>query len=74
MIDTVSKLVTTCTFEKVDASKSPVFDVEYLFLQIRGKSVGDSVEINVTCPDDGETNVPVKLNLSEVSIQMTNDQ
>ena len=73
MIDTVSKLVTTCTFEKVDASKSPVFDVEYLFLQIRGKSVGDSVEIKITCPDDGETSVPVKLNLSEVSIQMTND-
>ena len=38
MIDTVSKLVTTCTFEKVDASKSPVFDVEYLFMLYDGIS------------------------------------
>ena len=73
IIDTISKLVTTCTFEKINATKSPVFDVEYLFLQIRGKSVGENVEIRVTCPDDKKTQVPVKLNLSDVSVQMTND-
>ena len=73
IIDTISKLVTTCTFEKINATKSPVFDVEYLFLQIRGKSVGENVEIRVTCPDDKKTQVPVKLNLSDISVQMTND-
>ena len=46
----------------------PTFDIEYLFLNIRGKSVGESVELIVTCPDDGETTVPVKVYIDEINV------
>jgi len=45
------------------------FDIEYLFLNIRGKSIGESVDILVTCPDDGETQVPVIVNLDEIEVK-----
>ena len=46
----------------------PTFDIEYLFLNIRGKSVGESVDLIVTCPDDGETTVPVKVYIDEIEV------
>ena len=50
--------------------KLPSFDVEYIFLKIRGKSVGDKVKLNLLCPDDNETRVDVDVDLSEVNVQM----
>ena len=47
----------------------PTFDIEYLFLNIRGKSVGEDIEVNLICPDDGKTQVPVTINIDEVKIQ-----
>ena len=47
-----------------------MFDIEYIFLQIRGKSVGETVELNVLCPDDGETSVSVKLAIDDINITM----
>jgi len=47
----------------------PTFDIEYLFLNIRGKSVGEEVEVNILCPDDEETSVPVKINIDEIKVQ-----
>ena len=47
----------------------PTFDIEYLFLNIRGKSVGEEVEVNIIAPDDGETEVPVKINLDDIQIK-----
>ena len=47
----------------------PTFDIEYLFLNIRGKSVGEEVEVNIICPDDGETNVTVSINLDDIQVQ-----
>tara|TARA_B100001175_G_C19471894_1_gene622226 strand:- start:36 stop:755 length:720 start_codon:yes stop_codon:yes gene_type:complete len=44
------------------------FDIEYLFLNIRGKSVGEEVEVTITCPDDGETTVPAVINLDEIQV------
>ena len=52
---------------KVD--KLSTFDIEYLFLNIRGKSVGENVEVLITCPDDNETQVPVLIPLDEIKIQ-----
>ena len=46
------------------------FDIEYLFLNIRGKSVGEEVDVMVTCPDDGETQVPATINLDEIKVQI----
>ena len=56
---------------KVD--KLSTFDIEYLFLNIRGKSVGESVEVIVTCPDDNETQVPVVIDLDAIKIQTNPD-
>jgi len=47
----------------------PTFDIEYLFLNIRGKSVGEALDLMVTCPDDGETQVPVKIFIDEIKVQ-----
>ena len=46
----------------------PTFDIEYLFLNIRGKSVGEAVDLIVTCPDDGETTVPIKIYIDEIGV------
>ena len=58
----MQQLIGSCTFGKVDAIVSPIFDVEYVFLQLRMRSVGANIEVNVTCPDDNITEVPVKIN------------
>jgi len=67
---TIQQLIGTCTFGKVDAIVSPIFDVEYVFLQLRMRSVGEIVNIKVICPDDKKTQVPVKINLEDVNVQM----
>tara|TARA_Y100000296_G_C5139504_1_gene240174 strand:+ start:365 stop:1072 length:708 start_codon:yes stop_codon:yes gene_type:complete len=64
-------LVKTCTFGSIDPNINPMFDIEYVFLQIRSKSVGDIVEVSVLCPDDEETRVPVKITLSELQVQIS---
>ena len=51
----------------------PTFDIEYLFLNIRGKSVGEEIDVNVTCPDDGETSVSVKINLDDIQVEKSED-
>jgi len=51
----------------------PTFDIEYLFLNIRGKSVGEAVDLIVTCPDDGETTVPVKIYIDEIGVVKQED-
>jgi len=47
----------------------PTFDIEYLFLNIRGKSVGEELEVNVICPDDEETTVPVMIALEDIQVE-----
>ena len=73
LMEAMINLVSACTFGKIDANQSPVFDVEYLFLQIRAKSVGETTDLNIVCPDDGKTQVPVKLNIQDISVNMTED-
>ena len=53
----------------VKGESLPTFDIEYLFLHIRGKSVGEEIEVNLICPDDGETNVPVTINIDDIKVQ-----
>ena len=71
MADSVGQLVSSCTFNKIDPYVSPMFDIEYIFLKIRSKSVGSEVELRVTCPDDNKTTVPVKINIDDIDVQMT---
>ena len=51
----------------------PTFDIEFLFLNIRGKSVGEELEVNIICPDDEETQVKVNINLDDINIQKVDD-
>ena len=65
-------IISSCTFEKLSPFKMPLFDIEYIFLRLRGKSVGEKIKINVLCPDDEETRVDIEINLEDVGI-LTND-
>ena len=56
---------------KVDSL--PTFDIEFLFLNIRGKSVGEEIEVNLICPDDKETSVPVTINIDDIKITKDKD-
>lgn len=71
MILAMQKLVQSCTFEKLNIMQLPIYDVEYMFLKIRGKSVGETAELNLICPDDNETQVATKINLEDIQVQMT---
>ena len=68
-----ANIIKDCTFEKIDPYRIPLFDVEFLFLRIRGKSVGDSVELNLLCPDDNETKVETSVNLEDIGVTMKDD-
>jgi hypothetical protein len=67
----VGQLVNGCTFGSVDANLSPMFDIEYVFLQLRSKSVGSKITLNVTCPDDNETQVEVEVDVDDIQVQMS---
>ena len=73
ILDAVTSLVRTCTFDKIDANNSPMFDVEYIFLQIRGKSVGENVQLKLICPDDEITSVDVEVDINDIAVQMTDN-
>ena len=65
----VKDVLSTCILTKdVKVDTLSTFDIEYLFLNIRGKSVGEDVEVLVTCPDDNKTKVPVRVNLDDIQI------
>lgn len=69
MTTAVRTILKNCILSKVKVEELAIFDIEYLFLNIRAKSVGEEIEINVTCPDDGETQVSVSINVEDVKIQ-----
>jgi hypothetical protein len=65
-----ASIISECTFGKIDPYEVPLFDVEYIFLQLRGKSVGEKLKLNLLCLDDGETRVETEVDLTDVKIQM----
>ena len=66
----VKTVIKNCIITRgVKVETLSTFDIEYLFLNIRGKSVGEEVEVLVTCPDDGITQVPVTIPLDEITVQ-----
>ena len=67
--DAVKQLLKGCIQSRVKIEDLAIFDLEYIFLQIRAVSVGEIVDMNITCRDDGVTTVPYKLNLLEVEVQ-----
>ncbi len=69
----VVDIIKNCTFGAIDdkVETLPTFDIEYMFLRIRSKSVGETVELIITCQDDGETKVPVNINLEDINVVKT---
>jgi len=70
IVQAVKTIVDECTFNKLNLGKLPIFDVEYIFLQIRAKSVGETTNLRLLCPDDRETYAKVEIDLTEVLVQV----
>jgi hypothetical protein len=67
----VKTVLSNCILTKgIKVEQLSTFDIEYLFLNVRGKSVGESVDVLITCPDDGTTQVPVSINLDEIKVNV----
>jgi len=73
IIQAVKTIVSECTFNKVDLGNSPMFDIEYIFLQIRGKSAGEVSNIRLLCKDDGKTYADVEINLNDIGVHVTEE-
>ena len=73
IINAVKDIVNECTFNKVNISTMPMFDTEFIFLQIRSKSVGEISKLKLLCPDDEKTYADVELDLNEVKVQVGDD-
>ena len=70
----VKSVITHCILTKgIKVEKLSTFDIEYLFLNIRGKSVGEDIEVMVTCPDDGKTQVPASINIDSIKVQKSDE-
>ena len=68
----IIQIITDCLITKdIKVESLATFDMEYLFLNIRAKSVGETVEVNVTCPDDGETQVEMSINIDDIKVKKT---
>ena len=68
--DAIRTIIKSCCLDQVDIDKLPLFDMEYIFLNIRAKSVGEVAKLKVKCPDDEETEVEVEVDLSKIKVQM----
>ena len=73
IVRAVKDIVSECTFNKLDVANMPMFDVEYIFLNIRAKSVGETSKIKVLAPDDKKTYIETEVNLTEVQVQVDDD-
>ena len=70
----IKAVLKSCVQTKgVKVETLPTFDIEYLFLNIRGKSVGETLEVNIICPDDGETTVAVDIDLDLIQVEKSDD-
>ena len=66
----IKDVLKNCILTKnVKVDELPTFDIEYLFLNIRSRSIGESIELIVTCPDDGETKVQTKIYIDEIEVK-----
>ena len=74
MMSSIGEIIKTCTFGKISHPETlPTFDVEYMFLMIRSKSVGSTIDLKVTCPDDGETQVDHKIEIDDIKVIRTEE-
>ena len=68
LVNALKQIVNNCVESELDLNTLATFDLEYIFLNLRAKSVGEVATINVTCPDDNETQIPIEVNLEEIEV------
>ena len=66
----LANIISECTFGKIDPFEVPLFDIEFMFLRIRGKSVGEQIKLNVLCPDDNKTRTDITINLEDIDVHI----
>ena len=72
--EAVKEVIKNCIQTRgIKVENLPTFDIEYLFLNIRGKSVGEEIEVNLICPDDGETQVPATIDIDDIKVIKSDD-
>ena len=71
--DAIKKLIENCCFGELNIDRMPLFDMEYIFINIRAKSVGEVADLKVTCPDDNKTQVDIKVDLTSINVEMSED-
>ena len=71
--DAIIQIIGNCIQTKIDLDSLSTFDVEYIFLNVRAKSVGEILEFAITCPDDGETQVEVEINIDDIKVSQPKD-
>jgi len=70
----IKDVLSKCILSRgIKVEKLSTFDIEYLFLNVRGKSVGEHIEVMVTCPDDGKTQVPMSINIDSIKIKKSDE-
>lgn len=75
MIKAVSEMVKNCTFGAFDKPEElPIYDIEYMFLILRSKSAGETINLNILCEDDGKTRVPVTINIDDIKVDDSKKQ
>ena len=68
ILDAITTTIQNCLQTKVNVKDLALFDIEYLFLQIRARSISEELEVKVTCADDGETTVDVKFLVNDIKV------
>ncbi len=70
ILNAIREILSACTYGSIDVDTLPIFDIEYIFLQIRSKSVGEVSKVKLLCPDDKETYADVEIDLTKVNVQV----
>ena len=73
IIQALQDICHACTFGVLDVNKLPTFDLEYVFLQIRAKSVGEIAKVRLLCPDDKETYASLEIDLTKVEVHVEDE-
>ena len=71
--DAIRRLIENCCFGQLDIERMPLFDMEYIFINIRAKSVGEIADLKVTCPDDGKTQVDIQVDLTKINVEISEE-
>ena len=69
ILDAITNTIQTCLLTKMDVKDMALFDIEYLFMQIRARSISEEVEMKITCQDDGETTVDIKFMVDDIKVE-----